>query len=67
MTVRQTSERRDRMSQESDSELRCRCGNMMGRTTSRGIEVKCRRCKRIHVIPLSVLDQYHHPSQAGTR
>ncbi len=67
MTTEQISAKRERVSRQSDTELRCHCGNMMGRTTSRGIEVKCRRCKRIHVIPLSVLDQFHHPLQAGTR
>lgn len=67
MTAEQISAIQKRVSPQTDAELRCHCGNMMGRTTSRGIEVKCRRCKRIHVIPLSVLDQFHHPSQAGTR
>lgn len=67
MTAEQTPERKERISQQTNTELRCHCGNMMGRTTPRGIEVKCRRCKRIHVIPLSVLDQFHHPSQPGCR
>lgn len=49
------------------SELRCHCGNMMGQITPRGIEVKCRRCKRIHVIPLAILEQFHHPSKAAAR
>ena len=56
MTAKQTSGKRERMSQQTNTELRCHCGNMMGRTTPQGIEVKCRRCKRIHVIPLSILD-----------
>lgn len=29
---------------------------MMGRRTVRGLEIKCRRCKRIHVIPWSTID-----------
>ncbi len=67
MTTEQISTARKRASTQTDAELRCYCGNMMGRTTSRGIEVKCRRCKRIHVIPLSVLDQFHQSAQTGTR
>ncbi len=35
-------------------ELRCECGNLMARMNSRGIELKCRRCKRIIAIPLSM-------------
>lgn len=40
-------------------EFRCACNNLLGRLTDRGIEVKCRRCKRLHVIPASVLDSLH--------
>lgn len=47
-------------------EMRCACRNMLGRLTPRGIEVKCRRCKRIHVIPPSVLDQFHQPPQPAS-
>jgi len=35
-------------------ELRCGCGNLMARVNSRGIELKCRRCKRIIIVPLSM-------------
>ncbi len=33
-------------------ELRCECGNLMARVNPRGIELKCRRCKRIIIIPV---------------
>ncbi len=33
-------------------ELRCKCGNLVAKATHRGIELKCKRCKRIHIIPL---------------
>jgi phage FluMu protein Com len=33
-------------------DARCDCGNLLARLTERGVEVKCRRCKRIFVIPL---------------
>jgi len=33
-------------------ELRCGCGNLMARILDEGIELKCRRCKRVKLIPL---------------
>jgi hypothetical protein len=35
----------------TDRELRCDCGSLMARVTARGIELKCRRCKRTVVVP----------------
>lgn len=29
---------------------RCECGNLVAKLTEETIEIKCRRCKRIHVI-----------------
>jgi hypothetical protein len=29
------------------AERRCECGNLLARLTARGVEVKCRRCKRV--------------------
>ena len=34
------------------SDARCECGSLLARVTPRGVELKCRRCKRIVVIPL---------------
>jgi phage FluMu protein Com len=34
-------------------ECRCACGNLLARLVPAGVEVKCRRCKRTHVLPLS--------------
>ena len=34
----------------SDAELRCHCGSLMARVTVRGIELKCRRCKRVVLV-----------------
>lgn len=31
----------------SRDDCRCPCGNLLARITPRGIEVKCRRCKRV--------------------
>jgi len=35
-------------------ELRCLCGSLMARIREAGLELKCKRCKRFHVIPLSL-------------
>lgn len=32
--------------------LRCLCGNLLARLTLGGVELKCRRCKRLMIIPL---------------
>jgi hypothetical protein len=37
---------------QSERELRCHCGSLMARLTAAGVELKCRRCKRIVVVPL---------------
>lgn len=34
---------------------RCECGNLLCKISEDAIEIKCRRCKRIHVIPLERL------------
>jgi len=34
-------------------ELRCFCGSLIARICAAGVELKCRRCKRFHIIPIS--------------
>jgi hypothetical protein len=36
--------------------LRCHCGSLLARLVPKGVEIKCRRCKRRVVIPLSTGD-----------
>ena len=33
-------------------DLRCCCGSLIARVIENQIEIKCRRCKRIHRIPI---------------
>jgi len=40
------------MDEARDDELRCDCGSLMARVTVRGIELKCRRCKRVVVVAI---------------
>lgn len=34
-----------------EEELRCECGLLLMKLTPEGLEVKCRRCKRIRLLP----------------
>jgi hypothetical protein len=34
-------------------EHRCLCGSLLARITPQGIELKCRKCKRLQMIPNS--------------
>lgn len=37
---------------EAVRDSRCECGNLLARLTPRGVEVKCRRCKRVVLLPV---------------
>lgn len=36
----------------SERDLRCPCGSLMARLTAAGLELKCRRCKRVVLLRL---------------
>lgn len=38
--------------QERSENLRCHCSNLLARITEEGVEIKCRRCKRLTIVPL---------------
>lgn len=46
----------DRESEDKDH--RCFCGSLIARICDAGLELKCRRCKRFHIIPLSRIENY---------
>jgi len=41
----------------TEHELRCGCGSLMARRTQAGLELKCRRCKRVVVVPVNAADR----------
>jgi phage FluMu protein Com len=43
----------------SSGDLRCLCGSLVAKVTKEGIELKCRRCKRVALIPLLKKEQRH--------
>ncbi|HIE65798.1 MAG TPA: hypothetical protein EYG28_05160 [Nitrospiria bacterium] len=34
-------------------DFRCFCGSLIARFCQQGLELKCKRCKRLHVVPVS--------------
>lgn len=36
---------------ETRTDERCRCGNLLAGLSPDGVEILCRRCKRVHRIP----------------
>lgn len=45
-------------------ESRCACGSLLARLTAEGVELKCRRCKRLVVVRWS--DQDHRALDEGS-
>ena len=39
------------------ADLRCGCGSLLARRVPGGVELKCRRCKRTVVLPLTEEDE----------
>jgi len=48
---------KDEQTEESRKliEERCECGNLLCKISPETVEIKCRRCKRIHIIPIKRL------------
>ncbi len=40
----------------STLETRCACGQLIAKVCGQGLELKCKRCKRIVVIPFSSIE-----------
>ena len=38
------------------SETRCECGQLIAKVRSQALELKCKRCKRIVIIPFNAID-----------
>jgi phage FluMu protein Com len=48
--------------EEREIDIRCGCGSLMAKVTPSGIEIKCRKCKRIQIIPY-----FQSLEETGTR
>jgi phage FluMu protein Com len=40
---------------KDDEEVRCECGHLLAKMTAEGLEVKCRKCKRVHLLRVSAV------------
>jgi phage FluMu protein Com len=48
------------MSHSADcGETRCECGQLIAKVRGQGLELKCKRCKRIVVIPFSSIEGWN--------
>lgn len=52
-------------SDPTGDQCRCACGSLLARLRADGIELKCRRCKRIMLVPWS--DVENGDAAAGRR
>lgn len=43
-------------SPELGSEARCECGQLVAKLRPAGVELKCKRCKRIVLIPFATME-----------
>ncbi len=51
--------------EDRQSEARCHCGQLMAKLRREGIELKCKRCKRIVLIPFESIQNWESlPSSA---
>jgi phage FluMu protein Com len=55
--------KQEREQHTTTKSIRCQCGNLLARLVPAGIEIKCRRCKRQMVIPLSAPEIAKDPLQ----
>ncbi|MEW6246196.1 MAG: hypothetical protein AB1555_05725 [Nitrospirota bacterium] len=39
--------------ERSSDDIRCECGRLLARWCATGIEIKCKRCRRVRTIPLT--------------
>ncbi len=45
------------------NEARCDCGHLVAKLRTSGVELKCKRCKRLVIIPYSAEDQHTLPAR----
>lgn len=44
---------------DTQHETRCACGQLVAKLRPEGVELKCKRCKRLVLIPYSQADDTH--------
>jgi|GEM_PF-3300557 len=46
-------------------EQRCDCGNLLCKISSETLEIKCRKCKRVYVIPIKRIEEIAQAQKAS--
>ena len=49
----------------AERETRCKCGQLIAKLQQDGIELKCKRCKRIVMIPFASIEGWTIPSPSA--
>lgn len=44
------------LERDQTHETRCECGQLIAKVCGQGLELKCKRCKRIVIIPFSSIE-----------
>jgi hypothetical protein len=52
-TLPRSSEPARRRAAPDPGDCRCHCGSLLARRVSGGVEIKCRGCKRLMIVPLA--------------
>jgi phage FluMu protein Com len=52
------SSKTDTVSMAEHAEARCECGQLMAKVREDGLELKCKRCKRIVLIPFAMIEDW---------
>lgn len=50
-----------------DQEKRCECGQLIAKVQADGLQMKCKRCKRIVVIPFASIEGWTLHSPPATQ
>ena len=50
----------------AEKEARCECGQLIAKLLTGGIELKCKRCKRIVTIPFASIEGWSPSPSAGS-
>lgn len=60
---------RSRKKEAGQDEVRCECGHLLAKLTTEGVEMKCRKCKQVHLLRVSAdsLVRPRHPALRAPR
>lgn len=63
MTQNKPTEKSSAQKPADPHDFRCFCGSLIARFCQQGLELKCKRCKRLHIVPVSEIQFDVFPQQ----